>query len=92
MPPLPDRTALSTRIVELLSKELKLPADEIKLDAPLTWYGLDSIAALTISGELEDELGLELASTLLWDLPTISKLVDYLFETLTARDLVASPA
>ena len=88
----PDRAALGARIVELLSKELRMPAHEIALDMPLTWYGLDSIAALTIAGQLEEELGLELESTLLWDVPTIGNLVDYLFETLAARHALDSAA
>ncbi len=84
----PDRAALSARIVELLARELNLPPRDIALDMPLTWYGLDSIAALTIAGELEDELELELESTLLWDLPTIGSLVNYLFDTLSTRGAV----
>jgi acyl carrier protein len=92
MQTMPDRAALSARIIELLSKELQLPAGDIALDMPLTWYGLDSIAALTIAGQLEEELGLALESTLLWDMPTIGSLVDYLFDILTACHAVDSAA
>ena len=91
-PSQPDRAALGARIVELLARELNVPARDIALDMPLTWYGLDSIAALTIAGELEDELELELEPTLLWDLPTIASLVDYLFDTLSARRATGSAA
>ncbi|HVK94301.1 MAG TPA: acyl carrier protein [Noviherbaspirillum sp.] len=74
---------LSARIVELLSLELKVPSIDIALDLPLTQYGLDSIAALTIAGTLEDELRLDLPSTLLWDCPTIQQLADYLVDVLS---------
>lgn len=77
------------RIIELLSRELKISAADIKPELPLTQYGLDSITALTIAGELEDELGLELPSTLLWDCPTITELADYLAATLTGRNTVS---
>jgi hypothetical protein len=47
---------------------------------PLTRYGLDSIDAVTIVGDLEDSLDLELPSTLFWDYPTIEKSAQYLTE------------
>ena len=81
-----DQTSLCARIVALLSRELKMPTDDINRELPLTQYGLDSIAALTIAGELEEELGLELPSTLLWDRPTIAGLADYLVEALIERN------
>ncbi len=80
-----DHASLSARIIELLSRELKISSADIKPELPLTQYGLDSIAALTIAGELEDKLGLELPSTLLWDRPTITDLADYLVDALTER-------
>lgn len=89
---LPDHTMLSTKIVESLSRELKVPAADIELDLPLTQYGLDSIAALTMAGELEEELGLELPSTLVWDYPTINDLAGYLTQNLGARNAVAMAA
>lgn len=79
-----DHATLSAKVVELLSRELKTPAVDIKLDAPFTQYGLDSIAALTIAGELEEGLGLELPSTLLWDCPNINALANYLMDSLQA--------
>ena len=83
MTSLPTHATLSARIVELLSLELKVPSIDIALDLPLTQYGLDSIAALTIAGTLEDELRLDLPSTLLWDCPTIQQLADYLVDVLS---------
>jgi acyl carrier protein len=84
-----DHAPPSALIIELLSRELKISAADIKPELPLTQYGLDSIAALTIAGELEDELGLELPSTLLWDCPTITELADYLAAMLTERNAVS---
>jgi acyl carrier protein len=79
-------------IAYLLSRELKMPQSEVKLDIPLTQYGLDSIAALTIAGELEDKFGLELPSTLLWDYPTINDLAKYLYDTLGGCNVMAEAA
>lgn len=83
---------ICTTIVRFLCRELKMAATDIQLDLPLTQYGLDSIAALTIAGELEDQFELELPSTLLWDCPTINDLANFLHETLHARDTVAEQA
>jgi len=84
--PVPSHTVLSSRISELLGAELRMSGADINVDAPLMEYGLDSIAALTVAGRLEDELGVELPSTLLWDCPTIRALAEYLAETLRLRD------
>ena len=91
-PSLPDHVSLSTTIIKLLSRELHMPVDEVRLDFPLTRYGLDSIAALTIAGELEEQLDLELPSTLLWDCPTINDLTNFLITALQARVAVQRAA
>lgn len=76
---------LSSTITQLLSKELKIAEDLVQRNMPMTQYGLDSIAALTIAGELEDKFDIVLPSTLLWDCPTVDALAVYLRDTLSAR-------
>jgi acyl carrier protein len=83
---IPDHDALCSLIAELLSRELKLPVADVKFDAPFTQYGLDSVAALTIAGDLEDQFSIELPSTLLWDCPTIKDLAEFLHSSLRARE------
>ena len=58
--------------------------EEIKADVPLSEYGLDSVYALTLSGDIEDHLGLTLDPTLMWDHPTISALTQVLLQMSTA--------
>ncbi|HAG83954.1 MAG TPA: polyketide synthase [Cyanobacteria bacterium UBA12227] len=72
--------ALETWMVNQLCEQLSLDAKTIDVKEPLTRYGLDSIDAVTIVGELEDWLELELPSTLFWDYPTIEKSAQYLVE------------
>ncbi len=72
-------------MVRLLAKQMHLSPTQVQADRPLTEYGLDSIAALTISGELEDHYGIELPPTLLWDHPTIDALASYLAHGLVGR-------
>jgi acyl carrier protein len=75
-----DTTDLRAVLVTLLSREWRIAAESIDCDRPLTEYGLDSITALTISGELEELLDIELPSTLLWDCPTVNAIASYLGE------------
>jgi len=58
-----------------------LPLTEVDADRPLEEYGLSSRDAVALAGELEDLLGAELRSTLVWDHPTISQLARYLTVT-----------
>ncbi|HEY9801605.1 MAG TPA: type I polyketide synthase [Leptolyngbyaceae cyanobacterium] len=53
-------------------------AEEIDTQQPLFNYGLSSLAAVSISGELQEWLGREVSPTLLYDYPTIESLARYL--------------
>ena len=56
--------------------------EEIKPEVPLTEYGLDSVYALTLVGDIEDYLGLSLDPTVMWDHPTIAALTHNLLQSL----------
>ena len=73
-----DTTDLRAVLINMLSREWRVPPESIDCDRPLTEYGLDSITALTISGELEELLNTELPSTLLWDCPTVNAIAERL--------------
>jgi len=77
------QTWLVNQLAELFSKE----PNEIDVSEPLTRYGLDSIDAVTLVGDLEDWLDLELPSTLFWDHPTIDKAAQYLVSEFDISDL-----
>lgn len=72
--------ALQEWLVNQLAEQLSLDSESISISEPLTRYGLDSIDAVTMVGDLEDWLDLELPSTLFWDYPTIEKSAQYLAE------------
>lgn len=65
-------------IVAYIADLLEIPADEIETEVPFDRYGLDSSAAIGLTGELEDWLGKEVDPTLLYDYPTVESLVTYL--------------
>jgi acyl carrier protein len=72
--------AIQEWLVNQLGEVLSLDASTIDVKQPLTRYGLDSIDAVTLVGDLEDWLDLELPSTLLWDYPTVEKAATYLVQ------------
>lgn len=81
-----DSHQLQQLLVTLLARELRIDPHSVDGDRPFTHYGLDSIAALTIAGDLEDTLSVELASTLLWDCPTVNSLAAHLGGMLPRRE------
>ncbi len=75
------KEAIENWLVNQLADTLSLDPGSIEVAEPLTRYGLDSIDAVTMVGDLEDWLDLELPSTLFWDYPSIEKSAQYLAET-----------
>ena len=54
----------------------KMQADDFTIDTPLAELGLDSVYALTLCGDIEDEFELEVDPTIVWDHPTIRELAE----------------
>ncbi|NES69936.1 MAG: acyl carrier protein [Okeania sp. SIO2D1] len=81
--------AIQSWLVAQLADQLSLEPDAIKVSEPLTRYGLDSIDAVTLVGDLEDWLDLELPSTLFWDYPTIEKSAQYLVSEFDVAEALA---
>jgi len=65
-------------LVSSLSERLKVKPSEIDVLRPFASYGLDSAAAVSLSGELQTKLGRHLPPTLAWDYPNIKSLARYL--------------
>lgn len=64
---------------------LEVPVEELDPRRPISSYGLDSISAVTISVQLEEELGIELDTAVLFDRPTLASLAEHLTESLNAE-------
>lgn len=63
-----------TWLIQRVATYLRRDAAEIDSAQPLTEYGLDSLTALAISTDIEDEFGLALDPALTWDHPSIDAL------------------
>lgn len=92
--PMSPVEAIQTWLVSKLAAQLSLAPNSINVREALTRYGLDSIDAVTLVGDLEDWLDVELPSTLFWDYPTIEKAAQYLVNECDVSAVVAqsSPA
>lgn len=65
---------LMARVADLTG----LDVEEISVSEPFATYGLSSVAAVSLTGELEDWLGRELSPTLAWEYPNIRELALHL--------------
>jgi acyl carrier protein len=70
--------ALQSWLVERLAKHLDVPPQEIDIQRSFASYGLGSMSAVRLSGELESHLGRTISPTLTWDFPTIEQVAAHL--------------
>ncbi len=68
-------------LADLMGEILEIPPSEVDRTKRFDRYGLDSVAAVSVSAALGKHLGRELDATLLYDYPTINKLALHLAET-----------
>lgn len=81
----PPLKALRDWTRERVAFYLECPVRDIDTSKPLTAYGFDSVFALAICGDIEDEYGFEVDPTLAWDYPTVDALAGHLAEVLLAH-------
>src|SRR5207249_3940687 len=78
--------AIESWIVIRVAAALEVPPAEIDVRTPLSSYGLDSLAAFTLVGDLADWLGGDLPAALLWEYPTIESLARHLAADRRGKD------
>jgi acyl carrier protein len=80
---------LSAWIENWLRKELRLRAGQLEQDKTFVGFGMDSVLATMLAGDLEELLGRRLPPTLAWDFPTIGALAAHLAQLPDAAPLQA---
>ncbi|MBN1944640.1 MAG: amino acid adenylation domain-containing protein [Bradymonadales bacterium] len=75
----------------LLGQATDTDPDVIDLDAPFLSMGITSLTAVDMVKELEQDTGLKLSTTLLFEQDTLGKLLRYLNSILVVRDLPEPP-
>ncbi|HAZ48489.1 MAG TPA: phosphopantetheine-binding protein [Cyanobacteria bacterium UBA11369] len=76
----PTAAEIQAWIVSYLAQLLEINPDEVDTAIPFDQYGLDSSAAVGMTGDLEDWMGRKIDPTLLYDYPTIGALAQHLAE------------
>lgn len=82
-------TAIRSDLVDWLTGKvamyLNVQRSDVDPDSPLADFGLDSVFALTLAGDLEYEMQILVEPTIAWDYPTINEIANYL-ATVEASD------
>jgi acyl carrier protein len=71
-------------VVARVATYVERPATEIDPNVPLAEYGMDSVYALGLCGDIEVDFGLDVDPTLAWQYPTAIAIAGYLSEQLSA--------
>ena len=77
---------IETWLTTQLSKTLKISPDTIDSAASFEAYGLDSAAAITLTGDIQEWLKCEVDPMLFFDYPTMEQLAEHLFELVSQND------
>ncbi|MFJ1969312.1 acyl carrier protein [Streptomyces sp. NPDC087903] len=72
-------------LTERVAFHLHRAPHEIDPDTPLADYGIDSVTAISLCGEIEERHRLAVAPTVAYDFPTVHALADHLAELLADR-------
>ena len=70
-----DPAEIRNWILNWIQRELGVSSNEVKTDENLLNYGIDSVNAIMLVGDLESQFRIKLAPTLVWDHPTVDALV-----------------
>ncbi|HBB32530.1 MAG TPA: phosphopantetheine-binding protein [Cyanobacteria bacterium UBA8803] len=81
----PTAAEIQTWIVYYLAELLGIAPNQVKVTVPFDQYGLDSSAAVGMTGDLEDWVGRKIDPTLLYDYPTVKDLAQHLAEELQVQ-------
>jgi acyl carrier protein len=76
--------ALRAWLIDRVAYYLECDPAAVDPARSLADYGLDSVLALSICGDLEDHLRIRLEPTAVWDHPTVDGLVAHVADTVLA--------
>ncbi|MCC9311442.1 acyl carrier protein [Kitasatospora sp. RB6PN24] len=65
-------------LLERVSAYLETPVGEIDPEVSLAEYGLESVYAFALCGDIEDKLGVIVEPTVVWDVDTVAALTVHL--------------
>jgi acyl carrier protein len=69
---------IEARIASYIAEALNVKVEQIHLDADVEQFGLNSAVVVSLIGDLEDWLGIELSPSILYEYPTVRSVSQYL--------------
>jgi acyl carrier protein len=76
-----DEAVIREWLIAKLANVVGIPITDVDPALCFVEYGLDSMQAVRLSGDLERWMGVELPPILLYDYPTVDELARYLVES-----------
>ncbi len=67
-------------VADWIARELRIDRQQITADKTFVRYGMDSVHAMMMIGDLEERLARRLSPTLAWDYPNVEALADFLLQ------------
>ena len=80
----PTLESLTDWLIARIAVYLRRDPREIDPTEPLASYGLDSVAALSLCGDVEEDFDLVLDPTAAWDYPTAAAFAEHVLDRLGA--------
>lgn len=80
----PTGDTLRNWLVQCVAGYAGMNHDQVATNVELSYYGLDSVYALSLCGEIEDQFHVPVEPTAIWDHPTIDALAGHLSEQIAA--------
>jgi acyl carrier protein len=68
-------TKTAVAVIEIIAREAKRPTGEITLNTGLDELGIDSLKAIVILSELEDDFGIEIPNEIIVSIKTVGDIV-----------------
>lgn len=73
-----EEAAILDRLIAHVATATGSDPEDVQVGLPFAAQGLDSVAVVSMAGEIEEWLGLTLPETLAWDFPTLEALAAHL--------------
>jgi acyl carrier protein len=77
---IPTLADIQNWLVSYIADVLEIEPEKVDVTKPFDRYGLDSAAAVGLTGDMEEWLGFDLDPTLPYDYPTIQALANHIAE------------
>ncbi len=90
----PSEEVIEEWLVARVSEWLSIDPRQIRVEEPFANYGMTSIAGVSLAGDLEEWLGIEVSPVLTYEYPTIRALAHHLVQEVenAKSDVRGAPA